>query len=190
MVHFPTVRAAVTPACSNSKDAARVAASATGWERSVRVWDLCLTMLCVCPQSFPLRAAQRPQGYFASRQVTLVTFPWPFPHCSKLCLVSICWQERLWEAAWLCVTAASRNSTSTPNLPEYSELPPAVDVSLHLANRAHGAPHGDTEVRANGPLLGRNWLGAEASQKPRSSQTNVNRIPDQVLFCAWQAAAS
>lgn len=144
---------------------------------------LCLTMLCVSPQSFPLHPAQGPQQHFASGQVTLVTCRWPFPHCSKLCLVSRYWQERLWEAAWLRVTAASWTSTSTPNLPEYSKLPPAVDVSLYLANRAHRAPQGDAVVRANGPLLGRNWLGTEASQKSRSNQENVNHIPDQVLLC-------
>lgn len=79
----------------------------------------------------------------------------------------------LWKATpelSLCVTAALWTSTS---LPEYAKLPPAVDVSLYLANRARGAPQGDTEVRANGPLLGRNWLGTEATQKPCSEITLI-----------------
>lgn len=107
-------------------------------------------------------------------------------HChfptAALCPVPRCWQDRLWEATWLCVTAALWISTSTPSLPEYANLPPAVDVSLHLANGAHGATQGDAEVRANGPLLGRHRLGTEASQKPCSSQEEHNHIPGQVLF--------
>lgn len=79
MVHFPAVRAMVTPACSSSKDAMKIAASATGWERSVRGWG-CASPHPVCaPSPSPSTLHKVPSDIFLQDRSLLSPVHGHFP---------------------------------------------------------------------------------------------------------------